>query len=196
MGILRAMNGLEDIMKETGALLSGHFLLTSGKHSDHYMQCALLLKHPRHAAFVGEGLARLLAPLGPQMVASPALGGVIIGHEVARALGVPFVFCERQEGRMVLRRFPHPGAVRFVVVEDVVTTGGSLREVGEHLAAGGAEWVGSACVADRSGGKTGLPHDLTSLLVAAFPLYDPEECPLCAAGLPLVKPGSRKGPGE
>ena len=196
MGMMRAVAGLEEIMKETGALLSGHFLLTSGLHSDRYMQCALLLQHPRHAAFAGEELAKRLAPLKPEVVVAPALGGLIIGHEVARALDVPFLFCERQEGGMVLRRFPHPGAVRFVAVEDVVTTGGSIREVGEHLAAGGASWVGSACVADRSGGQSGLPHELTSLLVATFPLYAPEACPLCAEGVPLVKPGSRKQPGK
>lgn len=182
---------LEKLFVETGALLSGHFLLTSGLHSGSYMQCALLLRYPEHAALVGARLAQALAHLKPDFVAAPALGGLLIGHEVARALGVPFLFCEREEGRMVLRRFPHPGKVRVVVVEDVVTTGGSLREVGEHFAQGGADWVGSGCIVDRSAGRAVLPHSLTSLLQVSFPVYEPASCPLCVQGLPLVKPGSR-----
>ncbi len=121
-------------MKETGALLEGHFLLSSGLHSGNYMQCAMMLRIPQYAARAGQELAALLEPLKPEVVVAPALGGLIIGHEVARALGVPFLFCERQEGAMTLRRFPHPGKVRFVAVEDVVTTGGSVKEVGEVIA--------------------------------------------------------------
>jgi orotate phosphoribosyltransferase len=184
---------LQKLFVETGALLSGHFLLTSGLHSGSYMQCALLLRYPEHAAFAGVRLARALAHLKPDLVAAPALGGLLIGHEVARALGVPFLFCEREEGRMVLRRFSHPGKVRVVVVEDVVTTGGSLREVGEHFAQGGADWVGSGCIVDRSAGRAAFPHSLTSLLRVSFPVYEPASCPLCVQGLPLVKPGSRTG---
>jgi orotate phosphoribosyltransferase len=183
---------LHEAMIETGALLEGHFLLTSGLHSGSYMQCALLLRMPRYAAKTGEALAAMLRPLKPDFVVAPALGGLIIGHEVARALDVPFLFCERQEGVMTLRRFPHPGKKRFVAVEDVVTTGGSVREVGEAVAAGGAEWVGTGCIVDRSAGKASFPHSLASLMATTFPVYSSEECPLCKQGLPLVKPGSRK----
>ncbi len=182
---------LHEAMIETGALLEGHFRLTSGLHSGSYMQCALLLRMPRYAAKAGEALAAMLEPLKPDYVVAPALGGLIIGHEVARALDLPFLFCERQEGVMTLRRFAHPGKVRFVAVEDVVTTGGSVREVGEVIAAEGAEWVGTGCIVDRSGGKASFPHALSSLMTTSFPVYSPEECPLCKQGLPLVKPGSR-----
>jgi orotate phosphoribosyltransferase len=178
-------------MIETGALLEGHFRLTSGLHSGSYMQCALLLRIPRYAAKAGAALAAMLEPLKPDYVVAPALGGLIIGHEVARALDLPFLFCERQEGVMTLRRFVHPGKVRFVAVEDVVTTGGSVREVGEAVAAQGAEWVGTGCIVNRSGGKASFPHALSSLMTTSFPVYSPEECPLCKQGLSLVKPGSR-----
>jgi len=182
---------LKEMMKESGAHLEGHFLLTSGNHSSDYMQCALLLRFPKYAAFAGEALAEKIAKFSPDIIASPALGGLIIGHEVARTLDVPFIFCERQDGLMTLRRFPFPEGKRVVVIEDVVTTGVSSGEVGAVLAAGGAEWVGTGAVIDRSGGRSSLPHTPESLWKVDFPLWRPEECPLCAKGLPLVKPGSR-----
>jgi orotate phosphoribosyltransferase len=194
MTIPPRLDDLPDLMKQTGAWLTGHFLLTSGLHSGNYIQCALLLRFPDLAGWAGAELANLARPLEPQVVVSPALGGLIIGHEVAKALGAPFLFCEREEGRMVLRRFPHPGPVRVLVVEDVVTTGGSTLEVGQHLAAGGAEWVGSAAIVDRSGGRSRLDHHLLSLLSLNFPVFQPADCPLCRQGLPLVKPGSRTKP--
>lgn len=182
---------LQEMMKESGAHLEGHFLLTSGNHSSDYMQCAMLLRFPKYAAFAGGALAGRIEKFSPDIIASPALGGIIIGHEVARALDVPFIFCERQDGAMVLRRFPFPEGKRVVVIEDVVTTGVSSGEVGAVLAAGGAEWVGTGSVIDRSGGRSSLPNDPESLWKVEFPLWRPEECPLCAKGLPLVKPGSR-----
>ncbi len=182
---------LLSMMKETGAFLEGHFRLTSGLHSGHYMQCALLLSVPKYAEFAGRELASLLAPLSPRAVFAPALGGLIIGHEVARNLDVPFFFAERENGAMKLRRFPKPGPIRFVVVEDVITTGGSALEVGNLIRETGAEWVGTGCIVDRSSGKVSFPHPLHSLWQASFPTYTAEECPLCREGIPIEKPGSR-----
>ena len=180
-----------EMMKESGAHLQGHFKLTSGLHSDNYMQCALMLRFPQFAAYAGAELAKLLAPYKPEFILSPALGGLIIGHEVARALGVPFPFTERVDGDMRLKRFPHPGARRFALVEDVCTTGKSSRESAQILVDGGAEWVGSGCIVDRRAPECLPDWDLKSLVKVCFATYKPEECPLCAEGLPLVKPGSR-----
>jgi len=180
------------VMEETGALLRGHFLLTSGLHSEFYMQCALLLRFPEHAFDAGQEIAEKTRHLSPDMVAAPAVGGLIIGHEVARALGTPFIFCERESGMMALRRFPFPEGKRVLVVEDVITTGGSVLEVGTLMQQNGCDWVGSACIVDRSGGEHVLPENPQSLCKVDFPLYQPSECPLCKKGLQLVKPGSRK----
>lgn len=182
---------LLSMMKETGAFLEGHFRLTSGLHSGHYMQCALLLSVPRYAEHAGRELAACLASLNPEAVFAPALGGLIIGHEVARHLDIPFYFAERENGAMKLRRFPKPGPIRFVVVEDVITTGGSALEVGNLIQAAGAHWIGTGCIVDRSGGKATFPHPLHSLWQATFPTYTAEECPLCREGIPIEKPGSR-----
>ena len=169
-----------EMMKESGAHLQGHFKLTSGLHSDNYMQCALMLRFPQFAAYAGAELAKLLAPYKPEFILSPALGGLIIGHEVARV-----------DGDMRLKRFPHPGARRFALVEDVCTTGKSSRESAQILVDGGAEWVGSGCIVDRRAPECLPDWDLKSLVKVCFATYKPEECPLCAEGLPLVKPGSR-----
>lgn len=189
------MNAIKEELLErmikSGALLEGHFKLSSGLHSGNYLQCALLLSHPQNAAFVGEQLARSMKELKPDVVVSPAMGGLIVGHEVARSLGVPFLFTERVEGQMQLRRFPHPGKVRFLIVEDVITTGKSTVEAAVPLIAGGAEWVGVACIADRTGGDHSLPLPLHPLIDLDFPVYESEGCPLCAGDIPLVKPGSR-----
>ncbi|HAJ94176.1 MAG TPA: orotate phosphoribosyltransferase [Synergistaceae bacterium] len=182
-----------EMMKESGAHLEGHFKLTSGLHSGHYIQCALMLRFPEFAAYAGEMIAERIAHKKPEIILSPALGGLIIGHEVARALGVPFIFCERQEGVMRLRRFPHPGKKRFALIEDVVTTGKSSRETAQILAEGGAEWVSSASIIDRRANDTYKEWDLVSLWKLSFPLYEEQNCPLCKEGLPLVKPGSRPG---
>lgn len=183
---------LEDIMIASGAYLKGHFLLTSGKHSGHYMQCAMMLRYPKNAAFAGEKIASLLSGWDIDFVASPAIGGLIIGHEVAKALDVPFIFCEREEGAMKLRRFPSPEGQRFAVVEDVITTGGSAWEVGKCLLDSGCIWTGTACIVDRSGGNHRFDRDPVSLWKTSFPLYEPDNCPLCSSGSVPYKPGSRR----
>ncbi len=181
------------MLEETGAMLEGHFLLASGLHSPRYVQCALLLRYPRHARRCGKRLAEMLSDLRPELVVSPALGGLIIGHEVASHLDVPFLFCERVDGRMALKRFPAPPrGSRFAVVEDVITTGLSTRETAQVLIEAGCTWVGSSCVVDRSGGKASLPHEVISLIEMDIPTYDPEDCPLCRQGLPLSRPGTRQ----
>lgn len=182
---------IQEMMKQSGAHLEGHFKLTSGLHSGHYLQCALMLRFPKFAAYAGEKLAERLAPFKPDLILSPALGGLIIGHEVARALDVPFIFCERQDGEMRLRRFPHPGNLRFALVEDVVTTGKSSCETAQILSDGGAQWVASGSVVDRRQLGVWDEWDLQFLWKIVFPVYETENCPLCKEGIPLVKPGSR-----
>ena len=186
---------LKEMLIERHAWLTGHFKLTSGRHSGNYMQCAMLLRFPRYAAFVGGEIARRIAHMKPDSIVSPALGGLIVGHEVARALDIPFLFCEREDGKMKLRRFPMPVGKSFVAVEDVVTTGGSVKETAEYMTAGGCRWVGSACIVDRSGGTQQLGPGLVSLFKVSFETYDPDNCPLCRKlGTPPVKPGSRPDP--
>lgn len=185
------------LFNETGAYLKGHFRLTSGLHSPEYLQCALVLQHPKHAAQLGGELAERLKVSGCGTVATvvaPAMGGLIIGHEVARALGARFIFTERDaEGRMTLRRgFGVAAGERCLVIEDVITTGGSTKEVVELLTAEGAEVVGAGSIIDRSGGQAevGVPRQaLTAMNVTA---WTEAACPLCQQGLPVVKPGSRK----
>lgn len=187
-----------ELFNETGAYLRGHFRLTSGLHSPEYLQCAQVLQHPAHAERLGQQLAEALAgllggPKGPDVVASPALGGIIIGHEVARALGARFIFTERDAaGKMTLRRgFAVTAGERAVVVEDVVTTGGSTREVVEALQAGGAEVAGAGLIVDRSGGRAEVGVPRVALVTLSVVTYPPEDCPLCREGVPVVKPGSR-----
>lgn len=179
--------------RQTGALLEGHFVLTSGLHSTSYLQCALVLQHPAEAEVFGRALAERFAGAGVETVAAPAIGGIIIGWEVARALGARSIWTEREGGRMTLRRgFSVRPGERVLVVEDVVTTGGSTRETIEALAEAGAQVVGAASIIDRSGGRAevGVPRlALATLDVTAHP---PDACPLCAEGVPAVKPGSRK----
>jgi len=177
---------------ETGAYLRGHFRLTSGLHSAEYLQSAKILQYPNIAEKLGKQLAEAM-PKG-ESVASPALGGLIIGHEVARAMGTRFIFTERDaEGKMQLRRgFTVQPGEKFVVVEDVVTTGGSTKEVIELLQALGAEVLGAGSIIDRSGGTAdvGVPRvALTTLKPETWP---EDFCPLCKEGLPVEKPGSRK----
>jgi orotate phosphoribosyltransferase len=190
------MGGINlDDMKAAGALLEGHFKLSSGLHSPRYLQCALYLAEPAHAEAAGRQLAARLKSYGAQVVVAPALGGVIIGHEVARALGVRFLFTERADGAMQLRRgFAIEPGDRALVVEDVVTTGGSTREVMEVIRLGGGSVVGVAAIVNRSGVENPFtPLPFTALLTVDVPTYPPESCPLCQAGSPLVKPGSRTG---
>ena len=185
-------DALLSLFRRSGALLEGHFRLTSGLHSPRYLQCALVLSHPEHAAALAGSLAPLVAGLGATVVLSPALGGIVIGHEMGRALGVRAVFAERQDGRLTLRRgFTLAPDDTVLVVEDVVTTGGSTRETMEVARASGATVVGAASIVDRSGGNTDLGVPYHTLLPIAVPSYDPAVCPLCAQGQPIVKPGSR-----
>mgnify|MGYP006170893615 CR=1 FL=1 len=181
-----------DLFRRLGALLEGHFRLSSGLHSAGYLQCALVLQHPPEAEACGRLLAERVRSLGARVVLSPALGGIVIGQEVGRALGVRAIFAERQEGRLTLRRgFALAAGEPVLVVEDVVTTGGSTRETIEVARAAGAAVVGAAAIIDRSGGQPGLDVPFHALAAIALPAYAPEACPMCAAGLPVTRPGSR-----
>ena len=180
------------LFRESGALLDGHFRLSSGLHSANYLQCALVLQHPVHAEQLGRALGQRLAELRPTVVLSPALGGLIIGHEVARALGVRAIFAERQNGAMSLRRgFSLSDTDRVVVIEDVVTTGGSTRETIAVAERAPASIVGAGAIIDRSGGSVRLDAPFVSLVTLDVASYQPDDCPLCRSGTPIVKPGSR-----
>jgi len=180
------------LFRRSGALLEGHFRLTSGLHSPGYLQSALVLQHPPHAESLGRALGDRLRALEPTVVLSPALGGLIIGHEVARALGVRAIFAERQDGRLTLRRgFSIAPGDRVIVIEDVVTTGGSTRETMAVATDAGGTVVGAGSIIDRSGGASNLGVPFHPLVAYALPTYDPSACPLCQAGAPVVKPGSR-----
>ncbi len=188
----RIEDWVQSLLRETGALLEGHFQLSSGRHSAGYVQCALLLQHPRLARQVGESLAEKLSHLSPESVLAPALGGLLIGHEVAAALDVPFRFTERIGEGMALRRgFGFDSGETVVVVEDVVTTGRSCLEAMSVAQERGAEILGAGSILDRTGGVNpfGVPYE--SLLALSVDIYPIETCPLCAAGDPVVKPGSR-----
>jgi orotate phosphoribosyltransferase len=179
------------VFRETGAYLKGHFRLTSGLHSNEYLQCALVLQHPPIAARLGKELAERL-PVS-HLVASPAIGGLIIGHEVARALNGRFIFTERDgAGKMTLRRgFRVTPGETAVVIEDVVTTGGSTREVIQLLQAEGVQVLGAGSIIDRSGGKVDLGVPRVALETLTVTSWQPEDCPLCKEGIPVEKPGSR-----
>ena len=181
-----------DMFRRSKALHEGHFRLTSGLHSPGYLQAALVLQHPHEAETLGGALAALARDLGAQAVLSPALGGIVIGQEVGRALGVRAMFAERQEGKLTLRRgFSIAPGERVLVVEDVVTTGGSTRETIDVARAEGATVVGAAVIIDRSGGTHPVDVPFHYLARLSLPTYAPEACPLCLAGQPVVKPGSR-----
>lgn len=179
--------------RRTGALLEGHFVLTSGLHSTQYLQCALVLQHPSEAEAFGRAIAEQFSAGGVETVATPAIGGIIIGWEVARSLGVRSIWTERAEGRMTLRRgFTVRPGERVLVVEDVITTGGSTRETCDTLRAAGALVVGAASIIDRSGGRSDVGVPRIALATLNVPAVSPSDCPLCAEGVPAVKPGSRK----
>jgi orotate phosphoribosyltransferase len=180
------------LVRESGALLEGHFRLSSGLHSGGYLQCALVLQHPRHAEALGRAIAARARAFGAQTVLSPALGGVVIGHEVARALEVRAIFAERQDGALTLRRgFTLTRGERVLVVEDVVTTAGSTRETIAVARAAGASVVGAAAIIDRGAEADRLDVPFEPLVRHALPTYEADKCPLCRAGIPIVKPGSR-----
>ena len=181
-----------DLFRKSGALLEGHFRLTSGLHSDRYMQSALVLQYPDLAESLGKALADRVGHLQPTAVLSPALGGIVIGHEVARALGIKALFAERVDGNLTLRRgFSLGPGDRVLVVEDVITTGGSTRETSNVATAAGATVAGAASIVDRGSDPQRLNLPLFSLVVLDVAAYQPESCPLCAKGIPVVKPGSR-----
>ena len=183
------------IFRENSALLEGHFILSSGLHSDRYIQCALVLQYPRIAEQLGSELAAKLRHLGASVVAAPALGGVIVAHEVARALGVRALFTERQMGAMSLRRgFSFSPGEPALVIEDVITTGGSTRETIACVQQGCGNVVGVGALIDRSGGAANLSVPKASLVTLAVQNFDPVDCPLCKSGIPAVKPGSRTQP--
>lgn len=183
------------LFRQSGALLDGHFRLSSGLHSPGYLQCAIVLSQPKDAETLGIALAETVRRLGARTVLSPAIGGIVIGHEVGRALGVRALFAERQDAALTLRRgFALTPGEPVLVVEDVVTTGGSTRETIAVARQAGAVVVGAAAIVDRSGGTHGLDVPFHALLPMQVPTYTPEHCPMCAAGQPVVKPGSRVMP--
>lgn len=179
--------------KETDALLDGHFILSSGRHSPKYLQCALALQYPADAARFGRAIAEHFLEQAIETVASPAIGGLVIGYAVAEALNVRFIWTERQDGVMTVRRgFQVREGERILVVEDVITTGGSTRECIAALRKEGANVVAAASIIDRSGGTADVGVPRISLAGIDVPSYKPEECTLCEQGTEAVKPGSRK----
>ena len=186
-----------DRFRQTGALLEGHFVLSSGLHSTLYLQCALVLQHPAEAEAFGRAIAERYRSQGIMTVATPAIGGIIIGYEVARALGARAIWTEREGGRMTLRRgFTIRPGESDVVVEDVITTGGSTRETIEALRAAGGRVVGAASIIDRSGGRADIGVPRIALATLDFPAVAPSVCAACARGEPAIKPGSRKANDE
>ena len=185
----------EDVIekfKAAGALLEGHFLLTSGLHSTKYLQCALVLQHPKEAEAFGRAIAEHFKDKKIELVASPAIGGLIIGHEVARALGARFVWTERADGAMTLRRgFSVRPGEQTLVVEDVLTTGGSTRETIAALRAAGADVVAAASIIDRSSGRADIGAPRLSLATLSVPAVEPVDCEACKRGEVATKPGSR-----
>jgi orotate phosphoribosyltransferase len=180
------------LLHETGALLNGHFRLSSGLHSSGYVQCALLLELPRNANAIGEALAAKLLDMRPAKIVAPALGGVIIGYTVAEALNVPSIFTERKEGVMTLRRgFRIADGEPVVIVEDVVTTGKSTRETAAVIERLGGRVVGFASILNRSGIENPFDAPYESLLALTLEMYDESNCPLCANGVTIDSPGSR-----
>ncbi len=183
---------VESIFQKTGAMLLGHFKLTSGRHSDRYFQCARVLQYPEHTEKLCRELAARFAGENVSAVIGPATGGVIVSYETARALGVRGIFTERENGEMSLRRgFSIEPGERVLVVEDVITTGGSVLEVIDVVRRLGGIVVGAGLLVDRSGGKVDLGVRKEALLVTEAISYDPAQCPLCREGTPAVKPGSR-----
>lgn len=191
------MSGIFQLFERTGAYLRGHFRLTSGLHSPEYLQCARVLQFPEHAETLGQQLAEAVRKLNPAavaVVASPAVGGLIIGHEVARALQARCIFTERDaSGKMTLRRgFRVEPGENAVVIEDVITTGGSTREVCDVLKEAGARIIAAGSIIDRSGGKADVGVQRVALESMNVTAYGEAECPMCRDGVPVEKPGSRK----
>jgi len=184
---------IEEILKETNVLQEGHFLLTSGRHSDKYMQCARILEYPNYTQELSSVLKDSFKDDNVDVVIGPATGGIIFSYEIARQLGVRNLFAERENGKMTLRRgFKVPNGAKVLVAEDVITTGGSVQEVIDIVKEQGGEVVGVAVLVDRSNGKIDFGCKLVSVYATEVISYTPEECPICKEGAkPLVKPGSR-----
>ncbi len=183
---------MNEILEKTGVLQSGHFLLTSGKHSNRYMQCAKIFQHPDISAEISKDLAEKYDGYDIDIVIGPAVGGIILAYEVARQLEVRALFAERENGAMTLRRgFEIKPGSRVLVVEDVITTGGSVKEVIDVIRSVGGEVVGVASVVDRSGGKALFDVPFKSAVKIDIDTFEPEECPMCKSGSAAVKPGSR-----
>ncbi|ACV63159.1 orotate phosphoribosyltransferase [Desulfofarcimen acetoxidans DSM 771] len=186
----------EEILKiftDTEAMLTGHFRLTSGKHSDRYFQCAQVLQYPRYCEILCRELAERYQGTKIDTVIGPAMGGITISYEVARILGARSLFTERENGLMTLRRgFTIQPGEKILVVEDVITTGGSVMEVIKLVRSAGGDVVGAGVLVDRSNGQVDLGVRTEALLVTSVVTYEPEDCPLCKEGIPAVKPGSRK----
>jgi len=179
--------------KDTGALLEGHFVLSSRLHSSIYLQCAIALQQTKDAIDFGAALAARFQDREIETIASPAIGGIVIGYEVARQLGARFIWTEREQGRMTLRRgFTVRKGERILVVEDVITTGGSTRDTIAALHAAGSNVVGAASIIDRSGGKADVGVPLFSLASLNVPSLNSSDCQLCRDGKPASKPGSRR----
>ena len=187
------MDNTLEHFQQTGALLDGHFILSSGLHSSNYLQCALALQDPADAARFGKAIAERFVDTPIDTVASPAIGGLVIGYAVATALGVRFLWTERQDGTMTLRRgFALESGERILVVEDVITTGGSTRECIAALEQSGGKVVAAASIVDRSNGKADVGVPRISLIEMDVPAFSPEDCPMCKTGDTAYKPGSRK----
>ena len=187
------MNDVLNHFRGAGALLDGHFILSSGLHSPQYLQCALALKDPEDAAQFGRAIAEHFTGQEIDTVASPAIGGIVIGFAVAQALNVPFVWTERDNGVMTLRRgFSVAEGEKILVVEDVITTGGSTRECIKVIEDRGAQVVAAASIIDRSDGQADVGVPRVSLVTLAVPTYSADLCPLCERGIAIIKPGSRQ----
>ncbi|HXE74187.1 MAG TPA: orotate phosphoribosyltransferase [Candidatus Xenobia bacterium] len=189
-----APSDVQQMLEDTGAIRRGHFRLSSGLHSPLYVQCMMVLQYPALAARLADEAARQAASLEAQTVAAPALGGITWGYELARVLNARAIFVERNaDGRFALRRFGLMPGERVLVAEDVLTTGGSTRETMEVIRAAGGEVVGVAAIVDRSQGKVDFGVPLRALLTLSIETYAADECPLCRAGQPVEKPGSKPG---
>ena len=182
------------IFRDCGALLTGHYLLTSGRHSPQFLQAALVMQHPATASRLAAALAEHFVSERVELVVGPAVGGIILAYEVARVLGVRACYAEKEDDKMVLRRgFAVPSGAKVLVVEDVVTTGGSVRKTVDHLRERGAEVVGIGVLVNRSGGKAQFDVPFRALARLDIETYAAADCPLCADGVPLVEPDARRG---
>lgn len=181
-----------ELFKKSGALLEGHFRLTSGRHSNRYVQCAQVLQYPEYTSELCAEIASRFRESGPELVIGPAMGGILVAYETARHLGVKNLFTERENGAMALRRgFSIEPGTRVLVVEDVVTTGGSVKEVIDLMRSMGAQLVGVGVLVDRSAGKVDFGVPMEAVISMEVPSWPEETCPLCKEGIPAVKPGSR-----